>query len=70
MLGLRCEDRFVRAYSAELEGIHRLSFKKSQYRGVIFGFTQSTQFIFWGILVSYGGYLVEHDLLKYTGVMT
>ena len=70
VLGLRCEERFIKAYKNELDGIHRLTLRKSQIRGVIFGFTQSTSILFWGVLYAYAGYLVELGLVLYPDAMT
>ena len=70
VLGLRCEERFIKAYKKELDGIHRLTLKKSQFRGLIFGFTQATGIMFWGVLYAYAGYLVELGLVLYPDAMT
>ena len=65
---LGCEGRYVEMFRHQLEDPHNLSMKKSNIRGCIFGFSQSIQFVAWGVILWFGGYLVEEKETNFDAV--
>ena len=47
---------------------HKLTLKKSHFRGFVFGFSQATQFFAWGTTMWYGGYLVDQGEMTFEDV--
>merc|ERR1711962_891631 len=61
--GLTCERQFYELYSKELVKPHKKTLKTTHYRGVVFGFANSTFCFAYCTCFLYGGY-VYMDLYK------
>ena len=68
--GLRCEAKYVEKYIELLTAPHKLTIRKSHLRGIIFGFSQSIQFVAWAVILWYGGYLVDQRETEFSAVFT
>merc|ERR1712088_304251 len=66
--GLRCEAKYVEMFIELLAEPHKLTLKKSHFRGFIFGLSQAMQFFAWGTTMWYGGYLVENEGVEFEDV--
>ena len=66
--GLRCEAKYVEMFIELLAEPHKLTMKKSHFRGFIFGLSQAMQFFAWGTTMWYGGYLVDQDEAEFEDV--
>ena len=68
--GLQIEEKYCAMFTKLLEEPHKMMTKKSLYRGFLFGFSQAIQYFAWAMVITYGGYLVEHDFIEFTAVFT
>ena len=68
--GLRVEQKYQEMYMDQLRQPMEMNKKKSHMRGVIFGFSQGSQYLSWGLTMWFGGYLVDIGDASYDDVFT
>lgn len=66
--GLRCEERYIKMYTDLLAVPFEKNKTRSHLRGIIFGFSQGSQYISWGLTLWFGGYLVDIGKADFTEV--